>query len=76
MKMVILQDFQPYVEDELEIKRGDIVTFLYRDNDWVYVEASHGGEGFVPYSYCAIKQSPNMEKPKKVRKNNLYSVLR
>ncbi|RDD46879.1 SH3 and PX domain-containing protein 2B [Trichoplax sp. H2] len=65
MKMVILQDFQPCVEDELEVKRGDIVTLLYRDNDWVYVQASHGGEGFVPYSYCALKQSPNIEKPRK-----------
>lgn len=36
-KMVVLHDFTPCVDDELEVKRGQIVNILYRENDWVYV---------------------------------------
>ncbi|XP_036330804.1 SH3 domain-containing protein Dlish isoform X2 [Rhagoletis pomonella] len=53
-KMVILHDFTPCVDDELEVKRGQIVNILYRENDWVYVIGQDTRqEGFIPYSYCA-----------------------
>lgn len=53
-KMVVLHDFTPCVDDELEVKRGQIVNVLYQENDWVYVIASENGqEGFIPHSYCA-----------------------
>ena len=64
-KMVVLHDFTPCVDDELEVKRGQIVHVLYQENDWVYViseDASMGtggknnnggNEGFIPHSYCA-----------------------
>ncbi|KAB7504614.1 hypothetical protein Anas_08409 [Armadillidium nasatum] len=53
-KMVVLQDFTPCVDDELEVKRGSIVNVLYQENDWVYVIAENGQqEGFIPQSYCA-----------------------
>ncbi|XP_064082814.1 SH3 domain-containing protein Dlish-like isoform X2 [Macrobrachium nipponense] len=53
-KMVVLHDFTPCVDDELEVKRGNVVNVLYQENDWVYVIAEHGQqEGFIPHSYCA-----------------------
>ncbi|CAG9854906.1 unnamed protein product [Phyllotreta striolata] len=52
-KMVVLHDFTPCVDDELEVKRGQIVNILYRENDWVYVIGLDSRqEGFIPYSYC------------------------
>lgn len=53
-KMVVLHDFTPCVDDELEVKRGQIVNILYRENDWVYVIGQDSRqEGFIPFSYCA-----------------------
>lgn len=52
--MVVLHDFTPCVDDELEVKRGQIVNILYRENDWVYVIGQDSRqEGFIPHSYCA-----------------------
>lgn len=51
--MVVLHDFTPCVDDELEVKRGQIVNILYRENDWVYVISQDSRqEGFIPHSYC------------------------
>ena len=52
-KMVVLHDFTPCVDDELEVKRGQIVHVLYQENDWVYVISESNHEGFIPHSYCA-----------------------
>ena len=52
-KMVVLHDFTPCVDDELEVKRGQIVNVLYQENDWVYVISETNMEGFIPHSYCA-----------------------
>ncbi|XKL62925.1 hypothetical protein PGB90_002758 [Kerria lacca] len=52
-KMVVLHDFIPCVDDELQVKRGQVVNILYRENDWVYVIAEDSRlEGFIPHSYC------------------------
>lgn len=51
-KMIVLHDFTPCVDDELEVKRGQVVNILYRENDWVYVIGSDRQEGFIPFSYC------------------------
>lgn len=52
--MVVLHDFTPCVDDELEVKRGQLVNILYRENDWVYVIGQDSRqEGFIPFSYCA-----------------------
>ncbi|XP_022173389.1 SH3 domain-containing protein Dlish [Myzus persicae] len=52
-KMVVLHDFTPCVDDELTVKRGQVVNILYRENDWVYVIAEDSRqEGFIPHSYC------------------------
>ncbi|CAG0905446.1 unnamed protein product, partial [Cyprideis torosa] len=61
-KMVVLHDFTPYVDDELEVKRGSVVNVLYQENDWVYVIDEDGRrEGFIPHSYCAPYGSPMAE---------------
>lgn len=52
-KVIVLQDFKPCVEDELSVSRGDIVTLLYKENDWIYVIAHDGQEGFIPFIYCS-----------------------
>lgn len=52
-KMVVLHDFNPCVDDELEVKRGQIINILYQENDWVYVISENSCEGFIPHSYCA-----------------------
>lgn len=58
-KMVVLHDFAPCVDDELEVKRGQVVNILYRENDWVYVIAADSRqEGFIPHSYCTPYNTP------------------
>ncbi|KAL9700077.1 hypothetical protein quinque_003518 [Culex quinquefasciatus] len=53
-KMVVLHDFTPCVDDELEVKSGQIVNILYRENDWVYVIGQDTRqEGFIPHSTVA-----------------------
>jgi len=52
-KMVVIHDFMPCVDDELEVKRGQVVNVLYTENDWVYVVSEDTKEGFIPNSYCA-----------------------
>ena len=48
-KMLVLHDFTPLVDDELEVHRGQVVNILYQENDWVYVlseaRAANEGEG-------------------------------
>ncbi len=34
-RVLILHDFQPCVDDELAVTRGQSVTVLYRENDWL-----------------------------------------
>ncbi|CAG0901258.1 unnamed protein product [Darwinula stevensoni] len=52
-KMVVLHDFTPCVDDELDVKRGTVVNVLYQENEWVYVISENNAEGFIPHSYCA-----------------------
>ena len=52
-KMVVMHNFNPCVDDELEVKKGQIVNVLYSENDWVYVVSEDNKEGFIPKSYCA-----------------------
>lgn len=53
-KMIVLHDFTPCVDDELDVRRGQCVNVLYRENDWVYVIGQDSRqEGFIPHSYCA-----------------------
>jgi hypothetical protein len=70
-RMVVLHDFQPCVDDELEVKRGTVVSVLYRENDWVYVLIENSSkEGFIPHSYCAPYGSPLGDMAKKDLSND------
>jgi hypothetical protein len=51
-KMIVVQDFIPCVDDELEVKRGQMVKALYQENEWRFVVAEDGREGFIPYTFC------------------------
>ncbi len=50
--MIVVQDFTPCVEDELKVKRGQMVKALYQENEWRFVVAEDGREGFIPYTFC------------------------
>lgn len=61
-KMVVLQDFSPGAEKELEVKRGQEVFQLYKENDWCYVITVDGREGFIPESFClGVTNSPSVK---------------
>ena len=68
-KMVVLHDFTPCVDDELEVKRSQIVHVLYQENDWVYVISENNQEGFIPHSYCAAYGSQMANLALNVKKN-------
>ena len=81
--MIVLHDFTPCVDDELEVKRGQIVTVLYQENDWVYViresdaGSSSNSEGFIPYSYCTPVSSQLADmviKHKKIPRSTADSI--
>ncbi len=76
-KMVVLHDFTPCVDDELEVKRGQIVNILYRENDWVYVigqasrqEGTFNRSGFIKFSNEMTKNylSTHLQQKKKKTK--------
>ncbi|CAL7949351.1 unnamed protein product [Xylocopa violacea] len=74
--MVIVHDFTPCVDDELQVKRGQVVNVLYRENDWVYVIAADTRmEGFVPHSYCAPYTSQLAELTLATLMNNVKKKL-
>ncbi|GAB1605400.1 SH3 domain-containing protein Dlish-like [Argonauta hians] len=50
-RLIVIQDFVACVDDEVSVKKGDIVYGLYRDNDWLYILCEDGKEGFIPISY-------------------------
>lgn len=65
-KMVVLQDFNPGAEKELEVKRGQEVFQLYKENDWCYVITVDGREGFIPESFClGVTNSPSVKSKSK-----------
>lgn len=78
-KMIVLHDFTPCVDDELEVHRGQIVNVLYQENDWVYVisENQQQQEGFIPFSYCAPIESidPLLPLKKKMPRSGPGSVV-
>lgn len=71
-KMVVLHDFSPCVDDEMEVKRGNIVNILYQENDWVYVIGENNQEGFIPHSYCAALGSQLADLTLNIRHKNVY----
>lgn len=55
-KIIVTNDFEATVDDEISVKKGDTVTALYRDQNWVYiVKDEDGEEGFIPQMYCSTR---------------------
>ncbi|XP_033741478.1 SH3 domain-containing protein Dlish-like [Pecten maximus] len=67
-KVRVVTDFQPCVDEEVAVKRGDEVYLLYKENDWAYVIKRNGEEGFIPYSYCTRLFCPESISPDISRK--------
>lgn len=65
VKMIVVQDFTPCVEDELKVKRGQVVKALYQENEWRFVVAENGCEGFIPYTYCLPSDESTMKPDRK-----------
>ena len=70
-KMVVVRDFSPCVDDELEVKRGQHVKALYQENEWRFVVAKDGKEGFIPYTYCIPIADKNRKPVSKPRDENI-----
>ena len=62
--MIVVQDFTPCVEDELRVKRGQKVKALYQENEWRFVVAEDGREGFIPYTFCIPIEESTVEHKK------------
>lgn len=46
-------------KDELKVKPNDLVTGLYKQNEWLYVKTKDSSSGYVPYAYTkAVKLAP------------------
>jgi jouberin len=51
---VALYDYNAARSDELCLRRGDVITVLYKDNDnWWMGELVNGQQGFFPANYVA-----------------------
>ena len=54
--VVVVFDFRAADENDLDVRRGEVVTVLNRDDaDWWWVLRSDGKEGFIPSSYVSIE---------------------
>ncbi|ESO85771.1 hypothetical protein LOTGIDRAFT_130482 [Lottia gigantea] len=69
-KYVVLYDFQIVNENDVNVKRGEIVTVLNTDdNNWSWISKSNNQQGFIPssfiyllprYLYCTGKYQINI----------------
>ena len=54
--VMVLFDFQAADENDLDVRRGEVVTVLNRDDeDWWWVMRADGEEGFIPSAYVSIE---------------------
>ncbi|CAH3119057.1 unnamed protein product [Porites lobata] len=48
----VLFEFQACDDDEIAVRRGELVKVLNKDDqDWWWVENAHGEQGFVPRNF-------------------------
>ena len=72
IKMMMIASHVPSTswaaKDEVTVKVGDIVTGIYKQNEWLYVVTVSKDVGFVPYSFTKPVKVPlnsrNNSKPK------------
>lgn len=54
--VVVLFDFNAADENDLDVRRGEVVTVLNRDDqEWWWILRADGKEGFIPSSYVSIE---------------------
>ncbi|XP_060077790.1 SH3 domain-containing protein Dlish-like [Ylistrum balloti] len=74
-KVRVILDFEPCVDEEVAVKRGEEVYLLYKENDWGYVIKRNGEEGFIPYSYCTRLFGPESLSSDMLNRNTKYGTL-
>lgn len=53
--VMVVFDFEAADENDLDVRRGEVVTVLNRDDEnWWWVMRDDGEEGFIPSSYVSI----------------------
>uniref|UniRef100_A0A914VNI9 SH3 domain-containing protein n=1 Tax=Plectus sambesii TaxID=2011161 RepID=A0A914VNI9_9BILA len=64
-------DFEATVDDEIAVRKEDIVIALYKEEDWLYVVRQDRKQGFVPAIYCELfisKADDKIDKSQQVDK--------
>ena len=56
VNMKVCNDFEAHCPGEISCELGQHVTGLFRKNNWIYVRARNGVEGYVPYQYCRLNR--------------------
>ena len=66
-KLIVIKDYTPECEGDLEVKKNEIVEFLdYSEDDtaWLEVKNSSGESGFIPSANIEIYHAPQTEESK------------
>lgn len=65
-RRIILQNFTSYAPQEITVKQGQKVNYIYREGDWAYVVTDDKKEGFVPFAFLAKIGVPSKPTPRKI----------
>ena len=61
-RVVARRDFAPTVDDEMEMREGEDLIALYREENWLFVSRGAGkDEGFVPAAYVRLPACSSSE---------------
>ena len=52
-RRIILHTFHACAEQEVSVKQGQKVNFIFREGDWAYVATNDKKQGFVPFNVIA-----------------------
>lgn len=71
------RNYRANVDDELTVRTSDMISALYREDEWLYVVDNDGAQGFVPAEYCDMLVSDERKtKKKKSIRQRATSLLR
>eukprot|EP00794_Sanderia_malayensis_P004725 gene4725-5348_t len=68
-KVTALYPHQPDRADELAIKPNDVITVLFKDNDWWIGEMPDGRQGYFP-AYVVMEQEEDLEEVSTTTRND------
>ncbi|XP_045195324.2 uncharacterized protein LOC123550903 [Mercenaria mercenaria] len=63
-RRIILQNFTSCEPQEVTVKQGQKVNYIYREGDWAYVVTDDKKEGFVPFTFLAKIGVPSKPAPR------------